>query len=40
MLRSVNVASRYKSAKALRTKKASEVSFSSEAIYKKVRVFK
>ena len=40
VLQDVNVASKNKFAKALRTKKASEVSFVLEAIYKKGGVFK
>ena len=36
----INVASRYKVAKPLRTKKASEVAFVLEAVYKKGGVFK
>ena len=40
ILTCVDVASRYKVARALRTKKASEVSFVLEAIYKKGGVFK
>ena len=40
VLQGVNVASKNKFAKALRTKKASEVSFVLEAIYKKGGVFK
>ena len=40
ILTDVDVASRYKVARALRSKKASEVSFVLEAIYKKGDVFK
>ena len=40
ILKGVDVASRYKVARPLRTRKSSEVAFVSEAIYKKGGVFK
>ena len=40
ILTGINVASRYKVARPLRTKKSSEVPFVLEAIYKKGSVFK
>ena len=40
ILTGINVASRYKVARPLRTKKSSEVAFVLEAIYKKGSVFK
>ena len=40
ILRSIDIASRYNVARPLRTKKASEVAFVLEAIYKKGGVFK
>ena len=40
ILTGINVASRYKVARPLRTKKSSEVAFVLEAIYKKGGVFK